>query len=289
MENRPFDVKEYLRLEQFPHFLCPGCGHGIAMRSLLWAVHELGIEKDKLVMMGGIGCSGRLPSYIDCNTLHTTHGRPLAFATGLKLARPDLTVIVVTGDGDCLAIGGNHFIHAARRNIDLTCILLNNSTYGMTGGQFAPTTPEKMLSPTSPYGNVEPPFDACRLAEAAGASFVGREITFHPLNLKNLMAEAIRHRGFSLVEVLSDCPEIHGRRNRLGNSSEMLLRQKEAMVPTVYHPTKENPLVGGEFATGILHRTERPEFTAAIRRLAEPFGTPESPVEENGTDNGQPD
>ncbi len=172
-----FDIREYLRLEMFPHFLCPGCGHGLALRALLWAVHELRIDKDALAVVSGIGCAGRLSAYVDANTFHVTHGRPLAFATGLKLARPDLTVIVITGDGDALAIGGNHLIHACRRNLDLTCLLLNNEVYGMTGGQVSPTTSSQRYTTTTPSGNREPTFDACKLAVGAGATFVGREAT----------------------------------------------------------------------------------------------------------------
>ncbi len=172
-----FNIRDYLRLQLFPHFLCPGCGHGIALRALLWAIDELEIPKDKLAFVCGIGCSGRLGAYIDANTFHVTHGRPLVFATGLRLARPDLKVIVITGDGDCLAIGGNHMIHACRRNLDITCMMLNNEVYGMTGGQVSPTTSNDRFTTTTPNGNYEPVFDACALAQAAGAGFVGREIT----------------------------------------------------------------------------------------------------------------
>ena len=161
-----FDVRDYLRKEMMPHFLCPGCGHGIALRALLWALHDLDIDKDKLAVVSGIGCAGRLSAYIDANTFHTTHGRPLAYATGLALARPDLHVVVITGDGDCLAIGGNHLIHACRRNLKLTCLMLNNEIYGMTGGQVSPTTSETRLTTTTPLGNNEPNFDACALAAA---------------------------------------------------------------------------------------------------------------------------
>ena len=163
-----FDINDYLRLDLMPHFMCPGCGHGIALRALLWAVHELGIDKNKLAVVSGIGCSGRVGAYIDANTFHTTHGRPLAFATGLKLARPDLTVVVITGDGDCLAIGGNHLIHACRRNLDLTCLMLNNEVYGMTGGQVSPTTAATRITSTTPGGNAEPTFDACRARRSRG-------------------------------------------------------------------------------------------------------------------------
>ena len=147
-----FDIRDYLRMEMMPHFLCPGCGHGIALRALLWAVHDLGIDKDRLAVVSGIGCAGRLSAYIDANTFHVTHGRPLAYATGLALARPDLSVVVITGDGDCLAIGGNHLIHACRRNLKITCLMLNNEVYGMTGGQVSPTTSETRLTTTTPLG-----------------------------------------------------------------------------------------------------------------------------------------
>jgi hypothetical protein len=167
-ETERFEIRDYLREELFPHFLCPGCGHGMALRALLWAVHELSIAKDELAVVSGIGCAGRLGAYIDANTFHVTHGRPLAFATGLALARPDQKVVVITGDGDCLAIGGNHLIHACRRNLDLTCVMLNNEVYGMTGGQASPTTSETRFTTTTPFGNTEPAFDACKLAEALG-------------------------------------------------------------------------------------------------------------------------
>ncbi|MGD8384225.1 MAG: 2-oxoacid:ferredoxin oxidoreductase subunit beta [Lysobacterales bacterium] len=260
-----FEIRDYLRLDMFPHFLCPGCGHGIALRALLWAIYELDIEKDQLAVVSGIGCSGRLSAYIDANTFHTTHGRPLAFAAGLKLARPDLHVIVITGDGDCLAIGGNHLIHACRRNLDLTCIMLNNEVYGMTGGQVSPTTSQGRFTTTTPNGNREPGFDACALARGAGASFVGREVTLQTTALKNLMREGIAHRGFSFVEVISDCTEIYGRKNELGSSPEMVLSQKRSVLPTFDPTAVDRPFRAGDWKTGILAREERPEYYAAWR------------------------
>ncbi len=262
-----FDVMSYLRRHLFPHFLCPGCGHGIALRALMWAIHELGLDKDKIAIVSGIGCSGRLGAYIDANTFHTTHGRPLAYATGLKLARPDLDVIVITGDGDCLAMGGNHLIHACRRNLDITCMMLNNEVYGMTGGQVSPTTSEDRYTTTTPLGNTEAAFDSCRLAEAAGASFVGREVTVQTPTLKNLLKDAIAHKGFSFVEVISDCTEIYGRKNDLGNSPEMILSQKSQMRPESYggvivdEPFRPNPL-----PTGVLTKNDRPEYGETYRR-----------------------
>ena len=261
----PFDIKDYLRLELMPHFMCPGCGHGIALRALLWAVHELGIEKDKLAVVSGIGCSGRVGAYIDANTYHTTHGRPLAFATGLKLARPDLHVIVITGDGDCLAIGGNHLIHACRRNLDITCLMLNNEVYGMTGGQVSPTTAANRLTTTTPGGNTEPTFDACKLADAAGASFVGREVTRQAPALKNLIKSAIEHKGFSFVEVMSDCTEIYGRKNDLGESPEMILNQKADMRPEAFGNTTDQPFRANRLRTGVLEKHARPEYGETYR------------------------
>ena len=264
-----FEIRDYLRLQLMPHFMCPGCGHGIALRALLWAVHELGIGKDDLAVVSGIGCSGRVGGYIDANTFHVTHGRPLAFASGLKLARPDLKVVVITGDGDCLAIGGNHLIHACRRNLDLTCLMLNNEVYGMTGGQVSPTTSETRLTTTTPGGNSEPVFDACRLAEAAGASFVGREVTLQAPSLKNLIGRALSHKGFSFVEIISDCTEIYGRKNELGESPEMILSQKADMRPEAFGDVADQPFRPNRLATGVLAENDRPEYGETYRR--QPF------------------
>jgi len=238
-----FEYERYLRKEMMPHIWCKGCGNGIVLKALLRAIHRLGLSMDRVAMISGIGCSSRLPGYVDCCTLHTTHGRALAFATGLKLARPDLTVIVITGDGDGLAIGGNHLIHAARRNIDLTCLLFNNQIYGMTGGQVAPTTPEGLFSTTTPYGNPEPVFDACRLVQGAGGTFVARGSAYRTIPLEKLIAEGIQHKGFAFIEVMTTCPEIHGRRNRLGTPAEMLQALGKLSLPM-----------------GILHRETKPEY-----------------------------
>ena len=260
-----FEINEYLRLEMMPHFLCPGCGHGIALRALLWAVHELGIPKDRLAIVSGIGCSGRIGGYVDANTFHVTHGRPLAFATGLALARPELEVVVITGDGDALAIGGNHLIHACRRNLKMTCLLLNNEVYGMTGGQVSPTTSHNRLTTTTPAGNLEPVFDACKLAEAAGAGLVGREVTLQTPALKNLIKEGLAHPGFAFIEVISDCTEIYGRKNDLGNSPEMILSQKRSMRPDSYGNVVDRPFRPNALPTGVLARSERPEYGATWR------------------------
>ncbi|MCP5073184.1 MAG: 2-oxoacid:ferredoxin oxidoreductase subunit beta [Rhodobacteraceae bacterium] len=267
-KTEDFEINDYIRKDQMPHFLCPGCGHGIALRALLWAVHELGIDKDNLAIVSGIGCSGRLSAYVDANTFHTTHGRPLAYATGIALARPDLHVIVITGDGDCLAIGGNHLIHACRRNLNMTCMMLNNEIYGMTGGQVSPTTSTDRYTTTTPAGNTEPVFDACALAGAAGASFVGREVTMQVLALRDLLHEAIAHDGFSFVEVISDCTEIYGRKNDLGASPEMIMSQKSPMRPFAYRNTVDVPFRPNSMKTGVLTRQDRPEYGSTYRAAA---------------------
>lgn len=267
--DRQFNIREYLREKMFPHFLCPGCGHGIALRALLWAIDELEIEKDRLAFVSGIGCSGRLGAYIDANTFHVTHGRPLAFATGLKLARPDLEVIVITGDGDCLAIGGNHLIHACRRNLNITCMMLNNEVYGMTGGQASPTTSNERYTTTTPYGNHEPVFDACTLAEAAGAGMVGREITLQTPGLKDVLKQGIAHNGFSFIEVMSDCTEVFGRKNDLGNSAEMVLTQKASVRPDFQVDAVDQPFRPHQLKTGVLAKNDRAEYADSYRSYVE--------------------
>jgi 2-oxoglutarate ferredoxin oxidoreductase subunit beta len=224
-------IYKYLRHQKkFPHVWCPGCGIGIMLGSLIRAIDRSGYEKDEIVLISGIGCSGRLPVYVDFNTLHTTHGRALTFATGVKLAKPNLKVIVVMGDGDAVAIGGNHFIHAARRNIDVTAIIVNNSTYGMTGGQHSPTTPYGMKSTTTPYFNIEQAFKISELAVTAGAVFVGRGTVYHAKLLDDLMEKAFLKPGFSVVEVISHCHTQYGRVNRLGSAVEMMEWQRDHAV-----------------------------------------------------------
>ena len=262
------DIKTYLREWAMPHVLCPGCAHGIVLRSFLEAVDQLQLEQDKVAMVAGIGCSSRLAGYADFCTLHGTHGRAPAFATGLKLARPELDVVVATGDGDGLAIGGNHLIHAARRNIDITVMLLNNSIYGMTGGQAAPTTPQGAIASTTPTGNTEASFDACALLQGAGASFVARVLAANPLEMTKVMADAIIHPGFSFIEVVSDCPEYFGRYNKAGGGAEMLVsltsRDSGVAGPLaakrfVNHVPSSEPPPGMD--TGVLQREVRPIFS----------------------------
>lgn len=191
-------IDKYMRESKLPHIWCPGCGNGILMRDVAQAIENLGLDKKKVVIVSGIGCSSRAAGYMDFNTIHTTHGRAIAFATGIKMAKPELEVIVITGDGDASAIGGNHLIHAARRNIGLTVVVFNNSIYGMTGGQYSPTTPRMDFGTTAPYGNIDRPFDIAALAAGAGASFAARGDAYHVQQTTKLIEQGIAHKGFSI-------------------------------------------------------------------------------------------
>ncbi len=210
------DVKKLLRTKFMPHIWCPGCGHGIIMHAILRALADLKIPQDQICISSGIGCSSRMPGYIDACTLHTAHGRSLAFATGVKMANPGLTIVNVMGDGDGTAIGGNHFIHACRRNIGITAVVMNNNIYGMTGGQASPTTPEGAFASTAPYGAVDPTFDICKLAEGAGATFVARATVAQPAMCEQILKKAILHqkKGFAVVELVSFCHTQFGRKNK---------------------------------------------------------------------------
>ncbi len=207
---------KYLRDGMLPTIFCNGCGHGNAIDYTFWAIEELGIDTKDIALASGIGCSSRIPGYVNADGLHTTHGRAIAFATGTKAANPDLNVIVFTGDGDCTGIGGNHFIHAARRNIDMTVILLNNFIYGMTGGQLAPTAPMGSIATTAPYGNIEQAFNISELAAALGAAYVARWPVFYPYQPIKSIKEGLSTEGFALIELMSPCPTAYGRRNKLG-------------------------------------------------------------------------
>jgi 2-oxoglutarate ferredoxin oxidoreductase subunit beta len=207
-------IENWLREDRLPTIFCVGCGNGTVINCTLAAVDQMGWEKKDTVFVSGIGCSSRAPGYISTDSLHTTHGRALAFATGIKLANPDLHVVVFTGDGDLAAIGGNHFIHSCRRNIDLTVVCMNNMIYGMTGGQGSPTTPMGALSTTTPYGSGEPAFDLCGLASAAGANFVARWTSYHVKELTLAIKSGLETPGFSFIEALVQCPTNYGRRNR---------------------------------------------------------------------------
>ncbi|HEX9974137.1 MAG TPA: 2-oxoacid:ferredoxin oxidoreductase subunit beta [bacterium] len=264
-----FDYDKYLRLNKLPLIWCAGCGDGIVLKSMLRAIDRIGLSKDEICMVSGIGCSSRLTGYVDFNTLHTTHGRAIAFATGVKMVKPEMTVIVVTGDGDATAIGGNHYIHAARRNIDITVVLFNNNIYGMTGGQVSPTTPFGFKASTAPFGNVENPFNISGLAEAAGASFVARGTVYDAIKLDRMIEKAIRKKGFSVVEVMTPCPTAFGRRNRLGNGANMIKQLKEDSVAIEKASKMTEQELSGKVVTGILVDKELPEYTANYQKLIE--------------------
>lgn len=272
MANIPQKViHKYLRHnKKFPNVWCSGCSNGIVLGSIIRAISELEILNDDLVMVSGIGCSSRMPTYVDFNTLHTLHGRAIPFATGVKFQRPELNVLVVTGDGDATAIGGNHFIHAARRNINITVVLINNHIYGMTGGQYSPTTPTYDIATTSPHGNIDPAFDICKLAIGAGATFVARTTAFHSIEAQNLIKEAISHKGFSLVEVISACPVIYGRLNRKGGAPEMMKAMRDNTVTLKAAEKLPPEKLENKITRGILNKdTTVPEYTEQYRELCE--------------------
>ncbi len=248
--NHPLDG--LLRTDRIPHIWCPGCGIGTAFSSCLIAMRESGIDLQKSVMVSGIGCSGRGAGYVNLDSYHTTHGRAIPFATGMKLANPDLNVVVFSGDGDLFAIGGNHFIHAARRNVDLTIVCVNNFTYGMTGGQVAATTPYLSKTTTTPMGNPEAPFNLPLLAYASGAVYVARWTILHTRELTESIEEALLKRGFSFIEVLAPCPVNYGRRNKERPLETLKLYQEKTIIKNGANPTEldidfENRVILGKF------------------------------------------
>ncbi len=266
-------VHLYMRIDHLPQIWCPGCGNGVIMHDVAVAIDELihdeenSINREDIVIVSGIGCSSRAAGYLDFNSIHTTHGRAIAFASGIKMANPKLHVIVLTGDGDCSAIGGNHLIHAARRNLGLTVICFNNDIYGMTGGQYSPTTPNGDRATTAPYGNVDRSFDIAELATGAGASFSARGDVFHARETIDIIKQAIRHKGFSLVDVYSICPTYYGRKNKKGDAVEMLKWQKENLIPTVRYYNMSEEERAGKKRIGILSFNDYPEYTEEYAKI----------------------
>jgi len=245
-------LSKYLRKAMMPHIWCSGCGNGIILNCFVQAVNELQMDLDKLVVVSGIGCIGRAAGYINTSSFHTTHGRPIALATGVKLANPNLEVVVISGDGDLFAIGGNHFIHAARRNIGVKVICANNFNYGMTGGQQGPTTPLEALTTTTPYGNIEHPFNLVHLAAASGATYVARWTTLHVRRLTQSIKRLLQKEGFGFIEVVSPCPEIFGRHNKMRTGLEMMeWFRRSSVVENFSDPSKAEitpeRIVVGEF------------------------------------------
>lgn len=261
------DLTRFFREEMLPHIWCPGCGNGIVLRDFVIALEKLNYTREKIVIVSGIGCSSRAAGYLNFDTVHTTHGRAIPFATGIKLVNPELNVFVLMGDGDASAIGGNHLIHACRRNIDITAIVFNNNIYGMTGGQFSPMTPRGKKATTSPYGMIEQPFDICRLAEGAGATFVGRATTFHNQLLVRLIVEGATNSGFSLIEAVTHCPTSYGRYNGMAAPSDMVRWQKDKAVWVENVKTGSAQLQEGQFTIGVLHRHQAPEYVASYMEV----------------------
>jgi len=225
------DYKQYLATDRLPHLWCSGCGNGVILKTILIVLAELGCPVEKTLLATGIGCSGRAGDYVRCHRFQGTHGRTLAFVTGIKLVRPELTAICLMGDGDCAGIGMGHFIHAARRNLDVTALVVNNLNYGMTGGQFSPLTPLKSITSTSRSGKIEPAVDICELAALAGANYVSRSTVYHVSEMKRFFSEAIRKKGFSLVEILSPCPTYYARYNKIGSAIHQLEWLRDRVFP----------------------------------------------------------
>lgn len=264
-------VEKYFRTEYLPHIWCPGCGNGIVTRSIVKAIDNLGLDKNDCCIVSGIGCSARASGYLDFNTMHTTHGRALAFATGIKLANPELNVIVITGDGDCSAIGGNHLIHAARRNIDITTIVYNNNTYGMTGGQYSPTTPTGDKGTTAPYGNIDANFDLCELTKSAGATYVARSTVYNANMITKQVEEGIKNKGFSFVETLTICPTYYGRKNKKGEAVDMMKHLKDNTINISAYDKLPEEKRQGKYIVGEIYKTQRPEYTAEYQKIIDSF------------------
>lgn len=261
--------KDYMLFDKLPQTWCAGCSHGIVLQSIAAVMAELEVDKHDMALVSGIGCFGRVDDYLDINCMHVTHGRALAAATGVALGNPNLNVLVTMGDGDGTTIGGNHLIHAARRNINVTAIISNNYNYGQTGGQYSATTPTHSITQTSPYGHVEQAFDICQLAIAAGASYVGRATAYNPLMIRKLIKEGMQVKGFSLIEVMSACPTHYGKFNKLGEASRMLKLMNEQSV-TVSQAAKLSPEeLKGKLVVGCLKNEPQDDYYTEYARIIE--------------------
>lgn len=258
----------YLKEGRIPHIWCPGCGLGIALTAYIKAIQEAKLDQNKVVVVSGIGCTGRIAGYLNMDSYHTTHGRAVPFATGLKLANPELNVTVFSGDGDLFAIGGNHFIHAARRNIDINIICVNNFNYGMTGGQAGPTTPLTARTTTTPYGCYEHPFNLPYLAAASGAVYVARWTTLHARQLKQSIAESIQRKGFTFIEIISPCPIGYGRPNKIGGGlDEMKFYREHSVIKHGINPLEADIGLRGDIVVGKFIDMEKPTFMDSYQEM----------------------
>ena len=265
-----FNYDNYLRTSKMPTLWCWGCGDGVIVKSVIRAIDAMGWNMDDVCVVSGIGCSGRFSSYVNCNTVHTTHGRAIAYATGIKLANPDKHVIVITGDGDGLAIGGNHTIHGCRRNIDINHILINNFIYGLTNSQTSPTTPQGFWTVTAQWGNIDPNFDAAKLATAAGATFVGRETVINPTRIEKMLIEGFKHEGYSFFDIFSNCHINLGRKNKMGEATQMVKWIDERTLPKAKFEALSDEEKKGKFPTGVLFKDEnRIEYCKAYAKVKE--------------------
>jgi 2-oxoglutarate ferredoxin oxidoreductase subunit beta len=267
-------VEPYLRTERMPHIWCPGCGIGTSVNSFARALTDANMDLKNIAIVSGIGCTGRVAGYMNLDSFHTTHGRAIPFATGLKLANPKLNVVVYSGDGDLFAIGGNHLIHAARRNVDIKVVCVNNLIYAMTGGQTAPTTPGAVVTSTNPYGTYDPSFNLPYLVEASGAVYVARWTTFHVRQLARSMQEMFKKKGFSFIEVISPCPTLYQRRNKMGDGLDTMKFYKEVSKIKNGAPTAEVALSkSGEIVVGKFVDRERADYRDLMHdRLTEVLG-----------------
>ncbi len=264
------DYSKYLRMDKLPLYWCPGCGNGTVLKAMITAIDELGWKPEDIMMVSGIGCSSRATGYVDFHTIHTLHGRALPVATAIKMAHPGMHVITFSGDGDSTAIGGNHFIHACRRNIDITVIIVNNWIYGMTGGQYSPLTPTGTKASTMPRGNIDPNFDIAELAKGAGATFVARSSVAEPVILKNYIKKALDHKGISVVDAMSNCHIQWGRRNKYGDPVKLVNLIKESTVSKAKAAKMSEEELKGKYVTGILYEDKKKkEYTQAYKELIE--------------------
>jgi 2-oxoglutarate ferredoxin oxidoreductase subunit beta len=260
-------VEQFLRVDRMPHIWCPGCGIGTTVNCFSRALLDSNIDLKSLAIVSGIGCTGRVAGYVNLDSFHTTHGRAIPFATGLKLANPKFSVVVYSGDGDLFAIGGNHLIHAARRNLDLKVVCVNNLIYAMTGGQTAPTTPGSVITSTSPYGTFDPAFNLPALVEAAGAVYVARWTTFHVRQLARSMEEMMKKKGFCFIEVISPCPTLYQRRNKMGDGLDTMKSYKDTSKVKNGAPTSDVALSkSGEIVVGKFVDRERPDYEKMMKQ-----------------------
>jgi len=260
-------LEGYLRRWMIPHIWCEGCGNGIILNCFITALNELKLDPNKVVVVSGIGCIGRISGYTNTDSYHTTHGRAIAFATGVKLAKPELKVVVISGDGDLFAIGGNHFIHAARRNLDIPVICANNFNYGMTGGQYGPTTPLDAWTTTTPHGNVEHPFNLVHLAAASGAVYVARWTTLHVRRLTESIKRALQKEGFSFIEVITPCPELYGRYNKMRTGVDMMNWFKQASEIQHYSDPAKAEITPEKILVGEFIDMEKPSYGRLLREM----------------------